>query len=77
METVIKVVGASVLVILIVAVLAIVMAYPTMWLVNYTFSPTALMAVFGMSALNFWHALWLNVLCGLLFKSTSTSSTKN
>ena len=75
METVTKAVGTVVLVVVIVAVLAIVLAYPTKWLVNYTFSPTAIMAVFGRSALDFWHALALNAVCGLLFKSTSTSSS--
>ena len=77
METVTKAIGAIVLVVMIIAVLAIVMAWPTMWLVNYTFSPSAIMAIFGRTTLDFWHALALNVVCGLLFRSTSTNTSKN
>ena len=56
--------------------LGFVFAYPTMWLVNYLFTPTFLTFVFGTATLNVWHAWALNILAGLLFKSTSTSTSK-
>jgi hypothetical protein len=47
-------------------------AYPTMWLVNYLFTASVLTAVFGVSALTVWKAWALNILAGLLLKSTSS-----
>lgn len=53
------------------------MAYPVMWMCNYLFAPSALQAVFGVSRMDFWKALELSVLCSLLFKSSSSSSSKD
>jgi uncharacterized membrane protein YkgB len=43
-------------------------ALPTMWLWDYLM-PT----LFGLSTITFWQALALNLLCGVLFKSSTTS----
>jgi hypothetical protein len=69
METFLKIVGLVVLLFVIVAVVAAIMAVPMMLLVNYVFSPTALIAVFG-GPIGYWKAFWLIFLCGLLFKSS-------
>lgn len=66
---IIAIVGAVAAVI---CVVAVVMALPTMLIVNYVFSDAALVAVFG-GPLTFWKAFWLNFLCGILFKSSSSS----
>lgn len=51
------------------------MAIPTMLLVNGLFSPTLLQTVFG-GPISFLSAWGLNILCGFLFKSTTSSSKK-
>jgi hypothetical protein len=45
-----------------------------MWLVNYLVTPSALIAVFGLPALTFWKAFWLNFLCATLFNSASVKT---
>ena len=76
METILKAVGAAVLVIGVIIGLCFLSAYPTMWLMNYTFTPTVLTSLFGISALTFWKAFWLNFLCCILFKGTTTTTSK-
>jgi len=49
-----------------VALLATLGAYPTKWVVNYLFSPSALLAVFGTAKIGFWQALALNFITGLI-----------
>lgn len=50
-------------------VIAIVMAWPTQWLWN-----NALMgAIDGLNPIGFWQALGINVLCGILFRNSTTS----
>ena len=71
MENLAKVIGEIVLGCALLAGIALVLAYPTLWCVNYMFTPGVLMAAFGVPALTFWKALWLNTLCGLLFRSNS------
>lgn len=51
--------------------LALLMALPTMWLWN-----ALIPDIFGLTVIGFWQALGLNVLSGILFKS-STSSSKS
>jgi len=61
-------------VIVMLVILGLLFAYPTMWIVNWLFAPTFLKFVFGTSALTVWQAWALNILSGFLFKSTSTKS---
>ena len=75
--TLLKVIGAVVFFAAIVFVVALVLAYPTMWLVNYLFAPSALVAVFGTAAIGFWKAFWLNFFFGVAFKSSASSSSKD
>ena len=69
METLVKVVGAVVVALALIFVISLVMAIPTMLLVNYVLSPTALIAVFG-GPLGFWKAFFLNFLAAQLFKTS-------
>lgn len=74
MEAFIKIVGTVALVVGLIVGISFLVAYPTMWLVNYLITSSALVAVFGIPALTFWKAFWLNFLCSALFKSTSVNS---
>jgi hypothetical protein len=56
--------------------LAAFLAYPVKWLVNYVFAPGVLVSLFGTPQIGFWQALALTFLCGILFKSSSSSSSK-
>ena len=50
-------------------VVAIFLAWPTQWLWN-----NALVgAVDGFNPIGFWQALGINILCGILFRNTSSS----
>jgi hypothetical protein len=51
------------------AVYAVLAALPVMWLWNWLFPE-----IFGLQTITFWQALGLLVLCGALFKSSSSSS---
>ena len=74
METLVKIVGVIVLLVVFIAGFALLMALPTMWIINYLFTPSAITAVFGTSAIGFWKAFWLNFFFGIAFKSSSSSS---
>jgi hypothetical protein len=51
-------------------VIAVLMAWPTQWLWN-----NALIgAVDGLNPIGFWQALGINVLCGILFRNSTSSS---
>lgn len=50
--------------------LSFLLAFPVMWLWNYAVVGT----IAGCSALTFWKAWCLMVLCSFLFKGTSVSS---
>lgn len=57
-----------------VVLMALLMTFPVMWLVNYLFLPSVIHSLFGVWSFDFWHALWLSTLCSCLFKSSSISS---
>ena len=50
-----------------VAIFALILAFPVMWLWNWIMP-----AVFGLIKMTFWHALGINLLCGFLFRGTTT-----
>jgi len=74
MEKFAKGLGVIVIFLVVITLIAFLIALPTLFIVNYLFTSAILMAVFGIPALTFWKAFWLNVLCGILFKSTQTNS---
>ena len=65
METLLKILGGIALI----AILAIVFSFPTMWLWNWLM-PT----LFGLVKINWLQALGLNVLSGILFRSSCNES---
>lgn len=69
--------GIGLLAIFVVAALALFMALPVMWIVNYLFTPAVLASVFGVHVIGFWQAFWLNFLCGALFRNSSSASEKS
>jgi hypothetical protein len=54
------------------AVLGLLVAFPVMWLWNWL-APT----VFHLPLLTYWQAYGLYLLCAILFKSSSSSSSKS
>ena len=60
-------IGVIILSFIVVAFSAFVLALPTMWLWNWLMP-----VIFGLTKISFWQALGLNLLCGLLFKGTTT-----
>lgn len=76
MDAALKVLGLILLVLLIVFAIATVSSWFVMVLINYLFTGTALLAVFGVAKLGLWRAWCLTLLTGLLFKGYS-STTNN
>ena len=64
MENLLLILGTITLI----ALIALLLALPTMWLWNWLM-PT----IFGLIKINFWKALGINLLCGILFKSSNTN----
>ena len=50
-----------------VAIFALILAFPVMWLWNWIMP-----VVFGLIKITFWQALGINLLCGFLFRGTTT-----
>ena len=53
-----------------VIVVAVLMAWPTQWLWNNALIGT----IDGLNPIGFWQALGINVLCGILFRNSTSSS---
>ena len=58
----------------ILTVICLAMGFPTMWIMNYILSAEFLTFVFGASKMGFWKAFFINLLCGILIKGSSSSS---
>ena len=56
-------------VIFLIIIVAFLMTLPTMWLWNWLMP-----LIFGLIKINFWQALGLNLLCGILFKTPIPSN---
>jgi hypothetical protein len=76
MEKFLKAVGALVVFIGLVALTAVLTAYPTKWVVNYLFTPGLLTALFGTAKIGFWQALALNFITGLARVTASSTKEK-
>lgn len=72
MNTISELILAFFIAITFVAVLALLMALPTMWLWNWALVP----AVDGINSIGFIQALGLNFLFSILFKPTTNTSKK-
>jgi hypothetical protein len=75
MDKLLMAVGTIVVVSIVAFGFSFLLAYPTMWMVNYLFTPATLLSLFGFAQLTFWKAFWLNFLCSQLFKGSSSSSS--
>jgi hypothetical protein len=64
-------VGKAFVVVLVIVVIIIIFAFPTMWLWNWLMPE-----IFNLSEITIWQALGLNLLSGILFKSTTTINKK-
>lgn len=71
MDTFFKIIGAIVTVLAIIFIFAILMGYPVMWLWNWLIP-----VIFGLTKINIWQAIGLNLLCGLLIRSSSINKIK-
>lgn len=59
-----KTLGKFTVLVLLVGVLALILALPTMWLWNWLMP-----IIFGLTKITFWQALGLNLLSGTFFKN--------
>ena len=75
MDAFCKAIGVVIIFSVVVVVIGGLLALPTMFLVNGLFAPSAIQAVFGVEKIGFLCAFGLNILCGLLFKSSTSSSS--
>lgn len=73
MENFAKIVGVFVLAVAMVFGIGLLLSLPVMWIVNGIFSTQLILFVFGTAKIGFWTAYCVSVLCGLLFKATSSS----
>jgi len=64
METLVKVLGFVALL----ALLCVLGAYPTKWLINYLFAPGLLITVFGVAKISTVQAFFLNLFFGFYIK---------
>ena len=72
MENFLKIFGAIILTLILIVVLALLMGFPVMWLWNWLMP-----LIFGLKTITFWQAVGINILCGLLFRSTYTKSNND
>jgi len=62
-------VGGCFAAIVMIALLMLIMTFPTLWLWNWLMPD-----LFGLTTITFWQALGLNILCSILFKSHNTNN---
>jgi hypothetical protein len=74
METIVKSIAVLAVFVGIVLIIAVLVAFPIMWLMNYVFAPSLMLAVFGVGKMTFWRALAFSVLTGFL--GTCQTSTE-
>lgn len=73
METVVKVIGIAVVGVVAIVVLGLILSLPVMWLWN----ACLVAAIPGIKEIGWLQAWGILVLCGLLFKNSSSSSSSS
>lgn len=58
-----------------IALFSFLLTYPLMWALNYTFTPTVFMALFGIPQMTFWKTYALSFVTGTLFKNSAVSTS--
>ncbi len=71
MEAISKIIGAVVLIVGTILLIAVLLAFPVMWLWNWLMP-----LIFGLTKITLLQALGLNILSNILFKSSSSSDNK-
>lgn len=71
MDDVYGIIEATMIVVGVIIVVALLLTLPVMWLWNWLMP-----VIFELPTITFWQALGLSVLCSFLFKPTSVSSSK-
>jgi hypothetical protein len=72
-ETIIKALGTITAFALLIALGAMLGAYPLKWTVNYLINPRWLLEAFGTPQIGFWQAFCLNYIAASLIKGTPAS----
>ena len=72
MDKFLKVIGAVVVILLAIAGIAVLGAYPLKWAVNYLVNPRWLLEAFGTPQIGFWQAFCMHYIAGSLIKSTTS-----
>jgi len=72
METIAKVLGGLILFFGALLLIAAILGFPLMWLWNWLMP-----VLFKLPEITFWQAVGLNVLSGILFKSSSSTTKKD
>lgn len=70
MDSVVSAIGAVIVGVLVILIIGALMAFPVMWLWNLCLIP----AVSGVHEITWMQAWGLLVLCGILFKNSTSSS---
>ena len=73
MDKFLTAIGTVVVGVLVFVGVSLLMAYPTLWMVNYLFTSSVILSLFGAVQLTFWKAFWLNYFCASLFKSAAST----
>lgn len=71
-ESLAKIIGSAVLVLIVLLGVAALGAYPTKWIMNYLFAPTLLQSVFGVTKFTLLRAFCLNSIASTLIKGTTS-----
>ena len=71
MEILSKIIGFVVLALGALFAFALIMAFPTKWLWNWLMP-----YLFALKTISVWQALGINILCGFLFRSSTTTKSK-
>jgi ABC-type multidrug transport system fused ATPase/permease subunit len=74
METLLKIFGAAVVLVFVVTLFSALGAWFTQYFVNHLFTSAVLLYLFGTAKLSLTQAFVLNVVSGILFKSTNINS---
>lgn len=76
MERIVIGIAGLLLAVIIVVVAGALVALPVMWLWNWLLTGPESAIGIGLPVIGFWRSWGLLVLCGLLFKSSNTTSSK-
>lgn len=55
--------------------IVLLLTFPLMWAINYVFTASVLLALFGVSQITFWKTFVLSFATGVLFKGSYSSSS--